>query len=322
MIERSDIKFIGGNGGGRSNAFAQLVARQHFQIVAGAEDDDRAGFTGGIDSSVRRDRRGDVLAEHSKPLPIHDYLTCSRFVARHHAAVADDIEPSLIEERRRHFRNSPVGGPRHVTLGAVSFTARAHRDDHVRDFFHKGQHAFPLTLRESFVLVQIPACYYFAYWHKVSRSLFRHILAQLDTHVCREFILSYLPIFVLVVLKQRIPGRKLKPVARRAGDCLAGGKNQPLAAHSHRNRRKREAAYPPAFGSIFRRIGYKAAIPDDEQFILVLVAPNGRGRPAFPLGWPGGLPNRSAALAVHRQQFRFAVVAITLHNDFIFINDG
>jgi len=53
MIERSDIKFIGGNGRGRSDAFAQLVARQHFQTVAGAEDDDRAGFTGGIDSSVR-----------------------------------------------------------------------------------------------------------------------------------------------------------------------------------------------------------------------------------------------------------------------------
>src|SRR5215475_10689279 len=66
MIERSDIKFIGGNGRGRSDAFAQLVARQDFQTVPGAEDDDRAGFTGGIDPSVRRNRRGDVLADHSK----------------------------------------------------------------------------------------------------------------------------------------------------------------------------------------------------------------------------------------------------------------
>jgi len=190
MIDGSDIKFISGNCRGRSDAFAQIVARQHFQTVAGAEDDDRAGFTGCIDSSVRRNRRGDVLAERSKPLPIQDDLACHRLVARHHAAIADDIEPSLVEERRRHFRNSPAGGPRHVALGAVAFTARAHRDDHVRVFFHKEQHAFPLSLRKGFVLVKIYACYHSAYWQKVSRSLFRDILAQMDSHVCGDFILG------------------------------------------------------------------------------------------------------------------------------------
>ena len=60
VLGSSDVQLVVGDGRRRRDVLTEIVARQHFQCVAGSKDDDSAGLAGGVNATVGRYRRGDI----------------------------------------------------------------------------------------------------------------------------------------------------------------------------------------------------------------------------------------------------------------------